>query len=393
MALSKAEVNEQYYNAVGGQIVFGTEGKGVLHPFAVGKLLAAKARESHATELKILELGANDCAFAISLLKVLTTLTVHGEVELTKIDYFAVEFARPSLETVFMSQAEVDDFQRAIPGADGSPLVGSLTRLGIPESTLYLVHAEAGAFVGGGSGRYDIVVVNELFDDLPCRVFYADADGRKLELEARAEEHGQRWTVAVSASETEAPEARDLPPSTLTVTSAESLAIVSGAAALLEPGGMLLIHDYGITERHVPLATYESLPRTQPDFVDLEFPPGSEHGFPRSFFRMFGNIFASAVQITTDVGFAELVDELAPFGRVIVIPHGNALLATRDSVDDRRKGDGIFLSEFGLLEPGEDLQELLARLDSTQRDLRRRFADEFLDGRASVFADLLFVKR
>lgn len=393
MALSKGEVNELYYNAVGGQIAFQTEGKGVLHPLAVAKLLGARARESGARELKILELGANDCAFAISLLKVLTSLTIHGEVELARVEYFAVEFARPSLETVFSSQAEVGDFQHAVPGPAGSPLVGSLTRIGVPESTLYLVHAEAGAFVGGGSGRYDIVIVNELFDDLPCRVFFADAAGRTFELEAHAEEQGARWRVAVTASETNAAEARALQPATLTVTSAPSLAIVRGAASLLDSGGMLLVHDYGITERQVPLATYESLPPTQPDFVDLEFPPGSEHGFPRSFFRVFGNIFASVVQMTTDVGFAELADELAPLGRVIVLPHGNALLATRDSPEDRRKGDGVFLSEFSLLEPGDDLEELLARLDAEQEALRRSFADEFLAGHPSVFADLLFVKR
>jgi hypothetical protein len=69
------------------------------------------------------------------------------------------------------------------------------------------------------------------------------------------------------------------------------------------------------------------------------------------------------------------------------------LLATRESPDDRRKGDGIFLSEFSLLEPGDDLEQLLAQLEETQGDLRRRFADEFLQGRSSLFADLLFVKQ
>src|SRR5579862_7320848 len=390
MALSKGEVNERYYNAVGGQIVFETEAQGVLHPYAVAKLLGAKARETGKAELKILELGANDCSFAISLLKLLTALAAHGEIQLRKVEYFAVEYARPSLESVFASQAEVGDFQLAFPGSPDGPLVGTLRRTGEPESTLYLVHSEAGAFVHGGSGRYDIVVINELFDDLPCRAFYADANGTRYELEADAEEKGERWEVKVSANETSA---IDLPPNTLTVTSTESLAIVRDVVSLLDSGGMLLVHDYGFAEHRVPLSYYELPPPTLPDFLDLEFPPGSERGFPRSFFRIFGNIFANVVQITTDVCFGELVDELAPHGRVILLPHGNALLASRDSPEDRRKGDGVFLSEFSLLEPGDELEPLLAQLERDQAEIRQRFADEFLEGRASIFSDLLFVKR
>ena len=135
------------------------------------------------------------------------------------------------------------------------------------------------------------------------------------------------------------------------------------------------------------------MPRSLPSFVDLEFPPGSDTGFPRAFFRIFGSEEANVVQITTDVGFAELIAELEPSGRVIVLPHGNALIRSRERQDDLRKGDGIFLSEFALLEPGDDLDALLSRLDSEQEELRRRFADEFLDGNSSVFADLLYVKR
>jgi hypothetical protein len=77
---------------------------------------------------------------------------------------------------------------------------------------------------------------------------------------------------------------------------------------------------------------------------------------------------------------------------VVTLPHGNALLATRESREDIRKGDGVFLSEFGALEPGDDLGGLLERLDAEQEELRRRFADEFLGGNPSVFSDLVYVK-
>ena len=390
MALTKAEANRRFYDTVGGEIAFETEAQGWLHPYAVAKLVAAQAREQGIRELKLLELGANNCAFATTLLKLLTSLTAHGEVELARIDYFAVELARRSLEAFLAASAEGGDFQNATAGAPGSPLVGTLTRLGVPQVNLHLVHAEAGAFVAGGSGRYHFAVLNELLDDLPGRAWFADAAGDAFELAAHAHEEDGRWRVEVSAEP--APGA-GLPPSTLAASSPESLAVVRGAAERLEPGGMLLVHDYGFTEAHPPLAQYEAPPKSLPAFVDLAFPPGAESGFPRSFFRIFGSEEANVVQITTDVFFGELVDALAPTGRVIVLPHGNALLASREQRDDLRKGDGVFLSEFALLEPGDDLGALLERLDAEQGDLWRRFADEFLDGKASVFADLLYRKR
>jgi len=168
---------------------------------------------------------------------------------------------------------------------------------------------------------------------------------------------------------------------------------VGGAVSLLEPGGMLLVHDYGFVERYTPVAWYEQLPRSVPEFVTLEFPPGSESGFPRSFFRIFGNAEANVVQITTDVPFGEMIEELEQTGTVITLPHGNALIRSREQQDDLRKGDGVFLSEFALLEPGDDLDALLSRLESEQEELRRRFAAEFLPGHASLFADLLYIKK
>jgi hypothetical protein len=388
VALTKAQVNERFYDTVGGEIVFETEAQGYLHPYAVAKLLAAQARARGTRELKLLELGANNCAFATSLLKLLTALTIHGEVALERIDYFAVELARRSLE-VFLASEEAGAFQRVVRGAAGSPLVGTLTRLGVPQINLHLVHSEAGAFVSGGSGRFDAVVMNELLDDLPSRTYYADADGNAYEFAARAHEEGGGWRVEVEALPTADV---DLPPSTVTATSPESLAIVRGASSLLASGGMLLVHDYGFVERVTPVAWFEALPKSLPDWVTLEFPAGSESGFPRSFFRFFGSEEAKVVQITTDVAFGELIDELRRTGKVLTLPHGNALIRSRERQDDLRKGDGVFLSEFALLEPGDDLSALVDRLDAEQEELRRRFADEFLGGNASVFADLLYVK-
>ena len=156
---------------------------------------------------------------------------------------------------------------------------------------------------------------------------------------------------------------------------------------------MLLVHDYGIVEPYTEIAKYEPMPKL-PEFVNLELPDLGEQPFPRSFFRIFGNEEANVVQITTDVNFAELTDELSGGGRVIILPHGNALLATRHSDEEGyvRKGDGIFLGEFGALEVGDDLDALLTRLDAEQEALRDSFVREFLPVGASLYADLVFVK-
>jgi hypothetical protein len=388
VALTKTEVNERFYSTVGGEIVFETEAQGLLHPYAVARLLAAYARAQGRRELKLLELGANNCAFATSVLKLLTTLTVHGEVELDSVEYYAVEYARGPLETFLGQQAEIGDFAGVSPGQDGSPLVGTLTRLGVPKLTLRLVHAEAGAFVRG-SGAYDFVVLNELLDDLASRAFFSDADGKAFELSAHAHEEGDTWRVSIEAEP--APDI-ELPPRSVTATSPVSIDIVRRAAALLRPGGMLLVHDYGFVDRHRPVDDYLAASKPLPDFVTRELPAGREDEIPREFFRIFGNDRARVVQITTDVPFGELVAELEGSGRVITLPHGNALLAQREEQNDLRKGDGIFLSEFGLLAPGDDFDAHLARLHAEQEEIRRRYSAEHAGSSTSVFVDLLYVK-
>jgi len=60
--LTKAEVNSRFYNTVGGEILFETEAQSYLHPFAVARLVAAYANASGRRDLKILEIGANNCA-------------------------------------------------------------------------------------------------------------------------------------------------------------------------------------------------------------------------------------------------------------------------------------------------------------------------------------------
>src|SRR5262249_54415949 len=213
---------------------------------------------------------------------VLTTLTIHGEVALERIDYFAVELARRSLET-FLASEEGGGFQRVARGAAGSPLVGTLTRLGVPQINLHLVHSEAGAFVSGGSGRVDAGGMKELLDHLPSRPYYPGAKREADRVAPPAREGGGGGRVRGGGTRAADVE---LPASTVTATSVESLAIVRGASSLLGSGGMLLVHDYGFVERNTPVSWYEALPKSLPGWVTLDFPAGSESGFPRSFFRI-----------------------------------------------------------------------------------------------------------
>ncbi len=255
---------------------------------------------------------------------------------------------------------------------------------------LGLVHAEANQFVRANSERFDFVILNELLDDMPWRAYFADGDGRPFEAVAACRAAGGRWTVRIGAVPLTGSEGVDLPPGMLAARSPACVELVGGIADLLVPGGMLLVHDYGFTEPFNAVETYEPLPPSLPSFAELVFPDGSEEGFPRGFFRVFGNDEKKVIQITNDVSFAELVDVLTPSGAVTTIPHGNSILTRGGTL---QRGDGVFLSEFGLLEPGDDVAALLARLQADQGRIRQEFVDRYTGGRASVFLDLLYVKR
>ena len=112
---------------------------------------------------------------------------------------------------------------------------------------------------------------------MPCRAYFADADGRRSRARALAATEGERWTVRVEAREPTDELARrhaarddDHP----VARSASSW--WRGVAALLAPGGMLLLHDYGFAE---PLrrtsTTYAGAAARCPPFVDAGLPPGA----------------------------------------------------------------------------------------------------------------------
>jgi hypothetical protein len=106
--LTKSEINALYYNTVGGEIVFATVAQVSLHHVAaVARLVSLQALALGRREVRILEIGANNCAFAGSLLDQLRVLARGLDAGLERVDYFAVEYARASLE------AAADAFSRS----------------------------------------------------------------------------------------------------------------------------------------------------------------------------------------------------------------------------------------------------------------------------------------
>jgi hypothetical protein len=130
-------------------------------------------------------------------------------------------------------------------------------------------------------------------------------------------------------------------------------------------------------------------PPSKPAFADMAYPPGSDRGFPRGFFRVFGNDAKRVIQVTNDVNFAELEAALEGSGSVLTLPHGNQIAAGGGTFV---RGQGVFLAEFGLLEPRDDVPVLLRRLRDEQAGVRDRYAREHMGGHRSLFLDLVYVK-
>ena len=117
------------------------------------------------------------------------------------------------------------------PGRSGRPekpdLVALVTIEG-EEVNLGYVHADANQFIRANTQAFDFVILNELLDDVACRAYYADVEGRPFEIVPLAREDGGRWTVRIDAAATGDLE---LPPESVTTTSAEGVELVTGAAA------------------------------------------------------------------------------------------------------------------------------------------------------------------
>jgi hypothetical protein len=387
--LDKAEVNARYYAAVGGDIAFETEASLGYHPGAVARLMLAHAASLGKQDVRILEIGASSCLFARALLAELRMLGATDWPELHRIDYLAVDLSRSALESAALWEEAQGTHRRILwpggvrpsaPAPPGPPdrpaMVGLVTVEGEDVNVGY-VHADANQFVEANTQTFDFVILNELLDDMACRVFY---DGAELVPLAR---DGDRWTVRIEARKT--PEAQ-VAPGSVSVRSAQAVALVEGIARALVAGGMLLLHDYGFDGDANAAADYATGGPPLPAFVDVEVPDG----YPRGFFRIFANEPKHTIQITNDVNFAELAAALRPSGDVLVIPHGNQLITSGTRLE---RGQGIFLTEFHLLEPGDDLREVLRRLRERQEATLDEYSARYMNGHRSLYLDLVYIKR
>jgi hypothetical protein len=320
--------------------------------------------------------------------------------ELWRLDYLAVDLSRSALEGAVLWEEAQGTHRRILwpggvrpsgparPGRPDKPEMVGLVSIEGEEVNVGYVHADANQFVEANTQTFDFVILNELLDDMACRTFYADGGGAPRELVPLARDDGERWTVRVEAQDAPDPPA-GMPPQTVTTRSKECVALVEGIARGLGPGGMLIVHDYGFADDPNAASDYEEGPPSQPSFVDLELPTAGD-GFPRGFFRVFGNEPKRLVQITNDVNFAELSGALGATGETLTLAHGNQLALSGVALE---RGQGVFLSEFGLLEPGNDLTVVLERLRAGQAEARERYARDYVNGHRSLFMDLVYVKR
>ena len=391
--LGKKELNERFYGAVDPEAAFVTEVQVGFHQVAAARLVARHAATLGKARLRVLELGASACLFAIAFLEVFSQLVLLGDASVDAIDYTAVELSGGALATALRTALD-HGFELAAEAGGGlatAAALGRLRRQGAAESTLALVESEANEFVAADDGPYDVVILNELLDDLPCRVFWSDEGGVTRELTPYAEPAGPDWHVHLEETDV-VPGVLPwtVPPGTLAASSDESVRLVGGLNRLLDHGGLMLVHDYGFSERFAGVAQYAEPQLGLPGFVDVEYP--ATPGVPKSFFRVYGNERAHEVQITNDVPFAELAELLGSTGRVIALPHGNMLTQAREWPNFFFKGDGVFLSEFITLTAEDDLPALLAELEARQAEFRDRYVTTFGDGRSAIFSDLVYVK-
>jgi SAM-dependent MidA family methyltransferase len=396
--LDKSEVNARYYAAVAGDIAFETEAALGYHPGTVARLLLAHAASLGKENVRILEIGASSCLFARALLGELRMLGATDWPELWRLDYLAVDLSRSALERAVLWEEAQGTYRRilwpggvrpsvpASPGRPEKPELVALVSVEGEEVNVGYVHADANQFVDANSQTFDFVILNELLDDMACRAFYADGAGLPLELVPLARDDGESWTVRVEARD--AADAPALPVDSVTSRSPEAVALVEGISRALEPGGMLIVHDYGFADDANAISDYESGPPSQPPFVEVEYPPARP--FPRGFFRVFGNEALRAIQITNDVNFGELAAALDATGDVLTLPHGNQLVTSGAPLE---REQGVFLTEFGLLEPGDDLPAALDRLRAGQDDTLERYIRDHVNGHRSLFLDLVYVKR
>ena len=143
-----------------------------------------------------------------------------------------------------------------------------------------------------------------------------------------------------------------------------------------------MVHDYGFAEP-TRRRDYNPGPPSLPGFVELEFPPGSDAA-SRAASSASSATRHAVVQITNDVNFAELASVLGATGDVLVLPHGGQLVTSGGPLE---RGGGVFLTEFGPLEPSDDLPAALETLRAGQAEARDRYSREHVNGHRSLFMD------
>ena len=152
--LGKKELNERFYSAVDPEAAFVTEVQVGFHQVAAARLVARHAASLGKRKLRILELGASACLFAIAFVEVFSRLALLGDASVEALDYTAVEYSRVALEAALRGAVQ-HGFDELSPAGGAAAAVAALARLrrpGAVETGLSLVESDANRFVDADRG-------------------------------------------------------------------------------------------------------------------------------------------------------------------------------------------------------------------------------------------------
>lgn len=387
--ISKREINRLFYAAERSGLPFMTQARFEPYQEGVVRIIKDIARKRDGQRLRIMELGANDCSFAMDIVGRLAKKGVKAGV-----DYVAVDFSASALDRGYARYAQMPDKSFGmVRGVEAPPSNGSQDRY---KNVIHLVQRDAVGFNDAWASGLDMVIMNELLDDLSYDVYFTDKYGRAYRLECSVSRPHIRWQVDIDAEQIDRKDLPvKMPPRSVTATSAEAIGIIDNASGLLRNGGVMLIHDYGFAGRYDTVDTYGT-PNTSYKITKVNFSQYPQWSMPYDFFRVYEDIeeytFGAAsnmIQVTNPVNLGEIEARLEDKGKVLILPHGKIILHKMQKGESLEKGDDVFMSEFGMMEPHETVADIIDSLKPRQQEIIEYHGKLY----SPDFCDLVFLKR
>ncbi|MDE1851347.1 MAG: SAM-dependent methyltransferase [Candidatus Micrarchaeota archaeon] len=387
--ISKREINRLFYAAERRELPFATQAGFEPYQEGVVRIIRDIARQQGSERLRIMELGANDCSFAMDIMGRLANDGIR-----TGVDYLAVDFSASALDKGYARYSQMPG--KGFEMVRNVEVPDSAKPNGKQDNVIYLVQRDAAGFKDAWASGLDVVIMNELLDDLSYDVYFTDKDGRAYRLECSVSRPQLRWQVNIDAERVDRKELPvQMPPRSVTATSAEAMGIIENAAALLRKGGVMLVHDYGFADRYDSVDTYGT-PNVSYKITQVNFPKHPQLSMPYDFFRVYEDVAEFAfepasnmIQVTSPVNFGEIEARLEKEGKVLILPHGRIILHKMQRGESLAKGDDVFMSEFGLMEQDETVAGIMDSLKPRQQEIIDYHGKLY----SPDFYDLVFLKR